>query len=119
MIYKSCSRCGKLHPKGYICRAGTIYSGGSERKLRSTNRWRLKAEEIKERSNYLCAVCKEAGIYTYDDLEVHHITKIKDNEDLLLEDSNLICLCQLHHKEADAGRIDPEKLRLLAKLRDM
>ena len=118
MIYKSCSRCGKLHPKGYVCNVGRTYNGGEERTLRRKNAWKEKSEEIRERSRYLCAVCEYQGRYTYTGLEVHHIEKLKDREDLFLEDTNLVCLCTEHHKEADAGKISKEFLKTLVKLRD-
>ena len=57
-------------------------------------------------------------MYTYDTLEVHHIQKLKDNEDGLLDNLNLICLCKHHHELADAGKIDAEHLRELARIRE-
>ena len=87
-------------------------------KGRYTSAWHQKSEEIKERSNYLCAVCLDNRILTYDGLEVHHIVKIADRPELLLEDSNLICLCVQHHKRADRGCISPDYLMRLARLRD-
>ena len=113
-MLKSCSRCGKMHDVNYRCTAGVVYQTGEERALRKRNAWRLKSEEIRERANYLCEVCRDQGIYTYDGLEVHHITKIRDNKDLLLDNHNLICLCQKHHKLADSGAISKEYLEKLA-----
>jgi hypothetical protein len=66
----------------------------------------------------LCAICLEEGRYNYDNLEVHHITKLKDDADGLLDNYNLICLCKQHHELADAGKIDAEHLRELAKTRE-
>ena len=77
----------------------------------------MKREEIKKASKWLCAVCFEEGVYNYNSLEVHHITKLKDNLDGLLDDYNLICLCKHHHELADAGKIDADYLRELAKKR--
>ena len=54
----------------------------------------------------------------YDDIEVHHITKITEDESLLLENKNLICLCQYHHKLADKGEISKEYLQGLAEARE-
>lgn len=117
-MYKSCSKCGKIHPKNYQCNVGRIYSGGDERKLRSKYSWTKKSEEIRERANHLCEVCRDKGIITFKDIEVHHIVKVKDDETLLLDNENLICLCQEHHKQADNGLIEKEYLQRLARLRE-
>lgn len=117
-MYKACSRCGKIHSSKYKCNVGRVYNGGEERQLRNTNAWHKKAEEIKERSSFLCAACREEGIYTYDGLEVHHIVKVKDDPSLLLDDSNLVCLCVKHHKLADRGEISGEKLNKWVNERD-
>lgn len=117
-MYKSCSKCGKIHPASYQCKSLRVYSGGEERKLRSLFSWTTKAKEIKERSQFLCAVCREQGIYTYSNLEVHHIEKIRDNKELFLADENLICLCVEHHKKADSGEISKDYLRELVSKRD-
>lgn len=120
-IYKSCSRCGKIHDTKYRCTAGSehrIKYDYEEAKLRNTYKWHTKAEQIKKDSKYLCAVCFDEGIYNYNELEVHHITKIKEDKSLLLDNFNLICLCRKHHKLADAGMIKKEYLQELAKKRE-
>ena len=63
-------------------------------------------------------MCLEDGRYNYNDLEVHHIDKLRDNEDKLLDNYNLICLCKHHHELADAGKIDIEHLKELARDRE-
>lgn len=50
-------------------------------------------------------------MYTYNGLEVHHIEKVRDRKDLLLDDDNLICLCVEHHKQADKGILSKEFLK--------
>lgn len=117
-MFKSCSRCGKIHDTKYQCNVGRVYKVTEESKQRSQWCWTKKSQDIRERSHHLCAVCKDQGVYNYDNLEVHHIVKIKDDRSLWLDDDNLICLCQEHHREADNGEIDPEYLRALAKDRD-
>ena len=109
-MYKSCSRCGKIHDSKYNCYHNKSINKNEIDKLRSTYKWQQKAEQIKEDSNYLCAVCRDEKIYTYKNLEVHHIEKLQERPDLLLEDSNLICLCKLHHKSADEGNITKDYL---------
>ena len=116
-MFKACSRCGKIHDSRFKCNAGKIFTGGEERKLRSSYDWTKKSKEMRASSNYLCEVCRDEGRYTYEGLEVHHIEKVKDNKDRLLDDNNLIVLCVKHHKDADAGRLDKDYLRKLAENR--
>ena len=117
-MYKSCSRCGKIHDANYRCNVNRIYRGGIERKLRNTYAWEQKSIEIRERANYLCEYCRSFGVFNYKDIGVHHIVKLADDPNGLLDDSNLICLCDEHHKKADRGEIDAEVLRELAAERD-
>jgi len=95
-----------------------VYRDTKERQLRNTYDWQQKSIEIRERANYLCEVCRDKGIYNYNELEVHHISKIKDAPHLLLDNYNLICLCNEHHRAADSGEIDKEYLLRLAKIRE-
>lgn len=117
-MFKSCSRCGKIHSTKYKCNVGRVYQGGQERELRNTYAWEKKSLEIRQRANYLCQVCREQGVYTYENLEVHHIVPVKDVPALLLDNYNLVCLCVEHHKKADRGEIDAEHLRQLARDRE-
>ena len=117
MDLKSCSKCGKIHPRGVKCEIGRKYQSSQERKLRSTYMWTKKAKQIKADAMGLCEVCRAQGLYTYDGLEVHHITKLKDEPSGLLEDDNLITLCVYHHKQADDGELDADYLRELVKER--
>lgn len=121
-MYKACSKCGKTHDYNYKCTHGikrdyTNYNNTDEAKLRHTHKWNIKSEQIKKDSNYLCAVCLDNGIYNYNNLETHHITKIKDDKEQWLDDDNLICLCMLHHKQADKGILTKEYLISLVKKR--
>ena len=119
-MYKSCSKCGKIHKSKYRCHAikRIVYQGGNERKLRSTWKWTEKSREIRERAHYLCEVCKDKGRITYEGIEVHHIIKVKDDESLLLDNNNLICLCTAHHKQADNNQLDINYLKDLAQQRE-
>lgn len=123
VMYKSCFRCGKIHHSAYKCKVGKPKFENKkyklqEDKLRNKYSWALKAKEIKEGSNWLCAVCEADGIYNCADLEVHHITKLREDPDKLLDNDNLICLCRTHHRLADAGYIEAESLRKLAEIRE-
>lgn len=119
-MLKACPRCGKIHKYNYVCNVGKQrkYQDTKENKLRGKNAWKIKRERIKERSLGLCAICKDQGDYSSKALEVHHIRKLRDYPDGLLEDNNLICLCVLHHKQADRGEIDVSYLTDLATKRD-
>lgn len=117
-MYKTCSRCGRIHSYNYKCNKGKIYKHNEIDKLRSSTRWTNKSIEIREASKYLCSVCLDQGILNYDNIEVHHIEKLQDRPDLLLENDNLICLCKYHHKKADNGKLEKEYLLKLVKLRD-
>ena len=50
-----------------------------------------------------------------EELEVHHIVSIDENSDLSFDVDNLITLCRLHHEMAEAGKLDKEKLKRIAK----
>lgn len=115
--YKACSKCGKIHPYGYNCTVGANRYKIDKDKLRSKYAWTKKSKQIREEAGNLCEVCKDKGIATYDNLEVHHIIKLRENVNGLLDDDNLICLCLKHHKQADNGELDPEYLRELVKKR--
>ena len=117
-MYRACSRCGKIHPQEYKCNAYKEYNGGEERRLRNTHRWSRKSLDIRQRADYLCEVCRDEGRFTYENIGVHHIEKITDRPDLLLDDENLICLCAEHHHKADAGDIPKDYLKELARKRD-
>mgnify|MGYP002514959409 CR=1 FL=1 len=115
MDLKSCSKCGRIHPRGFKCNAGRTYKKTNESALRSRWAWTQKAKQIKADAMGLCEVCRAQGIYNYDGLEVHHITKLKEDPNGLLDDDNLIALCVYHHKQADAGEIEADYLRSLAR----
>ena len=91
MRYYGCQYCGRIHPVGYICpkKPKRTYKGGEERELRSTYAWTQKSKEMREKAQGLCEVCRDKGIYTYKGLEVHHITKVREDKDKLLDNYNL------------------------------
>ena len=115
---KACSVCGKIHDANMKCKRPIDRADAQAHSLRQTNKWHTKSLEIRERSHWLCAVCLDEGIINHESLEVHHIEKLRDNPDGLLDDENLICLCTRHHKLADDGQLYVDYLRMLAQMRD-
>lgn len=107
-----------MHKDGEICPVPRKRSYDVTAKYHNTHAWHTKAEQIKKDSKYLCPLCKEEGVYTYEGLETHHIVKIQDDPDRLLDNYNLIPLCTRHHKMADAGEIDSDHLFELARQRE-
>ena len=121
-MLKACSKCGKVHKRGYIC--STAIKPQQTRntqadKFRNTAIWRKKAENIKKRDFYMCRVCREKQYntmlqYNTYRLSVHHIVPISEDYDRRLDDDNLITLCAYHHELAENGRIPRAYLRDLA-----
>ena len=117
-MYKTCSVCGKIHDSNKMCKSKRIYTGGKERELRNKNIWHQKSLEIRDKAHFLCEVCRDQGIINHNNLEVHHIIKVTEDETKLIENLNLICLCSEHHHLADSGGIDTEYLFRLARRRE-
>lgn len=68
----------------------------------------------------MCQICVR-GLYKYgarqyntNGISVHHIVPLKDNYELRDENSNLISLCECHHKMADSGEIPKKVLQKIA-----
>lgn len=124
-MLKACPYCGRMHDINTTCpRKPTTQKGRKYQhrtdadKLRNTYRWRQKREQIKQDAHWMCEVCADKGNINNKHLEVHHITKLNQAPDLLIDDNNLICLCVIHHKQADAGQLDPNYLHQLAHKRN-
>lgn len=111
-MLKSCKYCGRIHDNKFDC--GMKPKRKKEptqiNKFRWSRKWTEKREQIRERDNYLCLVCKAENRFTYEDLEVHHIVPLEEDYNLRLDDDNLITLCVIHHKAADREEIDREYL---------
>jgi 5-methylcytosine-specific restriction endonuclease McrA len=119
-MLRSCSKCGRIHDINFKCNGGGRLPKTNEQALRRRTSWTNKSRDIRERSKYLCAVCLDQGnARADDDIEVHHIRKLRDYPEGLLEDENLIALCTFHHKQADNNELDTDYLRELAKKRDL
>ncbi len=117
-MYRACSKCGKIHGYNEPCSIKRVFKKTKESELRNTHAWHSKAEAIKEKSKYLCALCIEEGKATYNGLEVHHIDKVADKPERLLDDYNLICLCSRHHEEVEDNDSIKDRLFELARKRE-
>ena len=107
-MMKSCSRCGRIHDRNHKCYANSknYYQHDAEiRKFRNSGVWKRKADEIKERDKYLCLICLKHNVFNHKDLSVHHIQPIAERQELRLENSNLITVCETHHKLCEVGKI--------------
>lgn len=118
---RSCSYCGKIHALNYMCQAkakrlmSTRIRNSEADKFRSTMLWQKKRTEIKERDLYLCQVCIRAvgvdiNAYANRKVSVHHIIPLQQDFSRRLDNSNLITLCNYHHKLADSGKIPAQEL---------
>lgn len=115
--YRSCPRCGKVHGYGEPCpvrRPAYRHERTGADRLRFTSRWKRKSLQVREDAHWMCEVCADLGRVTTDGLEVHHIDKLRDDPDGLVEDGNLVCLCRPHHRMADDGELSKGYLRGLA-----
>lgn len=118
-MLKSCPYCGRIHDNSFDCgkKPKRISRRHESEEGRYTRAWRKKAALVKAECHYLCEYCLSKGRYTYEGLSVHHIVKLRERPDLLLDDNNLVCLCGRCHALADDGGIPAEDLRKLAKKR--
>lgn len=118
-ILKSCKYCGRIHDSKFDCgKKPKRYKPNNDiNKFRWSRKWREKAQQIKERDNYLCqlAIRENPPRYIYTDLEVHHIVSIEEDWDKRLDDDNLITLSEEYHEKAERGEIDREYLLSIAK----
>lgn len=60
----------------------------------------------------MCKYCLEQERrYNFKHLEVHHIVPLAESLDLGFEDTNLITLCNEHHRQAENGEITRKELQ--------
>lgn len=113
---RSCSYCGRIHPRGFVCSQKPVYHKNKQQKdkFRSTAVWQKMRERIARRDDYMCRVCILDNTIC-SSIEVHHIVPLCEDYSKRLDPYNLISLCPAHHKKADAGEIDVDILRGLAK----
>lgn len=116
-MFKSCSRCGKIHEFNTKCNVGreSFRDNSAEAKIRNKRSYTKASKYVKENSNYLCAVYLKNGVFNSENIETHHIEKIKERPDLAYDIDNLICLCKMHHQMAEIGIISKEVLLYIKK----
>ncbi len=129
-MLKSCSYCGRIHEKSYVCpqKEQSIKNRQAQRTRRNkkiydfrrSHKWKQKSVSIRERDNYCCQVCLR-GLYQperqfeTDNISVHHIEPIAEDWEARLDDDNLISLCSRHHEMAECGDIKRELLLNIAR----
>lgn len=64
----------------------------------SARKWRSIREKVLIRDAGCCRLCLLQGFGEYRKLEVHHLRKRVDREDLIYDLDNLVTLCHKHHK---------------------
>lgn len=117
-LYRSCSRCGRVHISGQKCYANSRNYYQHDRnltKFRNSGVWKRKADEIKQRDKYLCVFCLAQHIYTYKDLSVHHITPLSEDFSKRLDNDNLITVCSQHHRDCEIGKIPRTEQQAIVK----
>ena len=117
-MLKSCSYCGKIHDSKYICsdKPKKNRSITEADKFRWTSIWQRKREEIKKRDLYLCQICirelyNTVTKYNTEELSVHHNIPINVEYNKRLDNSNLLTVCDYHHKMCDRGEIAREEVQ--------
>lgn len=122
---RSCVYCGRIHDIMYSCPQSKKRYNKKKKEYdydnyRNTSEWQKKRKEIKERDIHICQVCVR-GLYDYGavkyntkGISVHHIIPLKDDFELRDIDTNLISLCECHHKMADNGEIPASELKKIA-----
>lgn len=125
-MLKSCRYCGRIHDSKFICtpkkhaeekRQSTRKKTGAF-SFRKTNAWTNKSLRVRNRDKFMCLCCK-AGLpgtvrrYNTEDLSVHHIVPIEEDDSKRLDGANLITVCGVHHEMCEAGMISRDTQREL------
>lgn len=117
-MLKSCQYCGKIHDSKYICKEkpNRKKEVTEADKFRWTSIWQRKREEIKKRDLYLCQICirelyNTITKYNTEELSVHHNIPISVEYNKRLDNSNLLTVCDYHHKMCDRGEISRNEVQ--------
>ncbi len=125
-MLKSCKYCGRVHDSKYNCGHKPVRKKirTTQSSFRSTEAWKRKSLEIRDRDHYLCQVCTRnlygtVNRYNNRQIEVHHIIPLAEDYDRRLDNNNLISLCAMHHEIAESGGIPREVLLDIAKRQEL
>jgi 5-methylcytosine-specific restriction endonuclease McrA len=81
---------------------------GNEKYFYKSRRWRNKRKQILKRDNNECQLCKAKGQFSKGEV-VHHVKHLKDRPDLVLEDSNLMTVCNACHERLHPDRFGKQE----------
>lgn len=82
----------------------------------SARRWREVRAQVLTRDLGCCRMCLLNGYSETRNLEVHHLLKRVDREDLTYNINNLVTLCAKHHRQLEDLPLE-EQLKLLKLLK--
>lgn len=74
--------------------------------------WLKKRQEVLERDNFECQMCKDEGKVSKG-IVVHHIKHLKDREDLGLNEDNLLTLCLYHHNVVHPEKVNAKEEKFI------
>ena len=112
-MLRACSYCGFVHDEHFICdnkRQALKKRQTRQTKIRSAKRWEDTRKNVLYRDKSMCQCClyKEIGTrkqYNGENLEVHHITPILEDESRAYDEDNLLTVCSYHHELCEKGTI--------------
>ena len=83
-----------------------------EKGILNSRKWREVREKVLIRDAGCCRLCLLNNFGEYRQLEVHHLRKRVDREDLMYDLDNLVTLCNKHHKALEDLPYE-EQIRIL------
>jgi len=120
-MLKACKYCGRIHDSHFDCGRRPTYQKRTKEAehIRSTSRWQKLRAYIRRRDEGLCQLCLinyEGTRRTceYENLSIHHIEPLEEDESRAYDEDNLITLCDIHHEAAEAGRVPRQFLHQIA-----
>ena len=112
--YYNC-KCGRKHIVGERCPIHNKFTKDNlteeqvkYQKFYKSAKWIRKRDHIRK-TDKVCQRClQKHGIYTAENLEVHHINKLQSNWDKRFDADNLVTLCRTCHRQVDIGCMSGE-----------
>ena len=123
-MLKSCKYCNRIHdtkhncgrkPKPNYAKYKNYANANDKDRFRWSTSWVQKRNEIRDRDLNLCQICirklyNTINQYNYEYLSVHHVVSLEDDYSKRLDNSNLITVCDYHHKCAERKEIPLKEL---------